>query len=54
MTREELIEEFKNIRSRCILSKDLSKIKATDLLLQYINDPKIDEAYMDIIRLCNL
>lgn len=50
MTKEQLIKQLKDIRNHTILHPDLCKIKATDLLLQYVNDLEIDVAYMDIIN----
>lgn len=47
LSKEELIQELKDLQNH--ENYDTRKIRAESLLLTFINDPEIDEAYMKIV-----
>lgn len=49
MDRKELIEKLTEIRNR-FYNIDIDKISAESALLEYLNDPEIDELYSRIMH----
>lgn len=50
MTKQELIEKFKELQKTSLIDPELAHIKADNLLLDFINDEEIKNEFYKIKR----